>query len=261
MIKIMKKTPLIAVLIFANLFLCINAYAYADNLNDLSSGTLIRPIELCKEPKRGPTGPKGPQGPRGPTGATGLTGGTGATGPTGATGGIGPQGETGPAGPAPQGPVGPTGPTGATGPFSPAFISLFTKQQVNVSTGDPIPFDNLSAQQGFIFSPLPTGIVIVFDPGVYLVRYGASAATTSGDPTLELFLNGVLVPGSNLSINATVYDATNAHIVAGAVIIPLTFFDLLTLTFDNDGTQTALQNPGGDTVDNTAYLIVEKIAN
>jgi len=122
----------------------------------------------------GPTGPTGLAGPTGATGATGLTGPTGDVGPTGPIGPTGATGLTGPTGDVgPTGPIGPTGATGLTGP-----------------TGDIGPTG-------------PTGPTGTVGPASYnRTSYTATAsqttfAVTYTPPNIEVFVNGVLLNGSD----------------------------------------------------------------
>lgn len=100
----------------------------------------------CRTPKRGPRGPRGATGPTGPcctgptgpasaTGPTGAMGSTGATGPEGGpTGVTGSTGATGPAGD--TGSTGATGPAGETGSGVSGYLFVYTKQEIDVPSGD-----------------------------------------------------------------------------------------------------------------------------
>lgn len=150
----------------------------------------------------GPAGSQGPQGIQGEIGPVGLQGPAGATGATGPQGPAGPQGETGP-----QGPVGPQGPAGPAGTVA-SFGGFYTTEtQVVENSSFP-----LTATQDVSNMTLDetTGIVTLENAGTYVVSYGVYATTGSTDTdTVQLFLNGVAVPGTERSLqDDTMVDAT-----------------------------------------------------
>ena len=111
-------------------------------------------------------GPQGPQGEKGDTGATGPQG---------------PKGDTGPAGP--QGEKGDTGATGPQGPTGAAGVGWNDLTKLDIVTGTPVvTYDSTSGAQ------------IVADGKAY-------AGTQTFD--FEVELNLPIVPGENITINAT----------------------------------------------------------
>ena len=129
----------------------------------------------------GPTGPTGASGPTGPTGATGasstVAGPTGPTGATGATGPTGPTGVTGPTGPTgidgPTGPTGLSGPTGVSGPTGPTGL-----------TGNAGPTG-------------PTGTAAYNRTSYTATAAQTTFAVTYTPPNIQVFVNGVLLNGSD----------------------------------------------------------------
>ena len=130
----------------------------------------------------GPTGPEGATGPQGPSGPTGvgLPGGTGATGPSG-----------------------PRGPTGATGPSNEnvAFAGVNRGPVGEFSPGEAIIWTNVLNAQNVLIN-LPSSQLIIGLSGVYRVTLVLNVAnfpelTTS----VNLFVNGVAVPGATAGIN------------------------------------------------------------
>jgi hypothetical protein len=221
---------------------------------------LVNSKEMCHcDPKDpGPTGPQGPKGSRGVTGATGPAGSFGSPGSTGPTGPQGLQGPTGPIGPSLTGSL--TGPTGPVGPalFS-TFISLYTKLVgTTIPDGSTFPFDQQLAQSGGISTVFGTGVVTITDPGTYLINYGASVTNLADFLSYFLTLNNVFIPGSKVEFSDFV---NNAHIVPGTIIIPSVAAGSTIRLINSSGQDVSYQNPPGDTVDITAYLVVMRISD
>lgn len=237
-------------------------------LFSVSDATLaVQTKEMCHcDPKDpGPTGPQGPKGPRGATGATGPAGTFGVQGPAGPTGPTGPLGPTGPAGV-----TGINGVTGTAGPsgvsqtqFSPSFISLYTQSTVDVPSGSSVPLTTIASQVGGVTANLLTGVVTVTDPGTYYVRYALSGFNTVGGGVngFALSFNGSFLTGTQL--NATNFGSQFAHLITGSLIIPsVAAGSTISILSNNpNGGAFRVQNPTGITNNNTAYLLVEKIAD
>jgi hypothetical protein len=139
-------------------------------------------------------GSPGPQGPAGPTGATGADGTASNNGAAGATGSTGPSGATGSNGsPGVAGPTGVTGPIGVTGPVgAPSYADVYNVTGETVPIGLAVPFDSTGALSGFAHGNGTAGITALV-AGTYSVDF----SVFSNGAEFALFVDGVVVPGSN----------------------------------------------------------------
>lgn len=177
----------------------------------------------------GPAGADGAIGPKGDKGDTGDTGADGATGPKGDKGdpgidGIdGAKGDKGDPGidgkpgadgaPGPKGDKGDKGDTGAQGPIgiTPTlnYISAIYNQQITYADGDLLqfiaPFAPL-ARNGITFSSPST--FTLASKTVYEIYLSVEVlSVVSGQPRIELLVNGSLVSPPQLNARATGWHA------------------------------------------------------
>jgi hypothetical protein len=153
-------------------------------------------------------------GPQGPTGATGADASGGAAGATGSTGPSGPTGSRGVAGA-----TGVTGPIGATGPVgAPNYADVYNVTGHLLGAGLAVPFDSTGAISGFAHVDGDGGVTALV-AGTYSVDF----AVLNNGGEFALFVNGVVVPGSNF---VSFQTATQ---VSGHVIVTLAAADVLTL--------------------------------
>jgi hypothetical protein len=171
---------------------------------------------------QGPAGPRGPQGPKGEKGAVGAVGPRGPAGPLGTNGINGTNGLTGPQGPA--GPAGATGPAGTNGVNTTGGSSEFgyiynlSAQVVPLETAVTFS-DNGIGTPGITHAPGGADIGIV-DAGIYKVTFSVSGTEPN---QFALFLNGVMVPGSDYGSGAGTQQNN------GQAILAIGANDILTL--------------------------------
>jgi hypothetical protein len=117
---------------------------------------------------------------------------------------------------------------------------------------------------GGVTANLLTGVVTVIDPGTYYVRYAVSGHAFNGAAAtgFNINLNGSLLPGTQLySPN---FGPATAHLVTGSIIIPsvISGATISIVSSSTLGSSLIVTNPLGFAGNNnTAYLLVEKIAN
>lgn len=195
----------------------------------------------------------------------------GPTGPTGPTGPIGPQGDVGPTGP--TGDVGPTGATGETGPTGPTGPLNFTPVYAQVRLGQPIyqTFSNIPIPFNVVELISPTGVtatspsLIIDDPGVYLVNYGAGVNDTNNPPFLNAYLIVALNGGELFYTRKYVGGPTDTENTVGgyydfsalvSIQSPSTILQVMPVVLNNGG-QIELSGQNGMTM----TLSIVKIAD
>ncbi len=217
----------------------------------------------------GPTGATGPQGPQGiageigatgPTGATGpqgpqgIAGEIGATGPTGATGPQGPQGIAGEIGA--TGPIGPTGPAGENGAFE-AYGGAYdtSVETLTLTPGTPVTIP-LATSMPSTNVTVGESTVAVTSAGDYEINYmlsGTAALGNTGDITLSVQNNGVVIPSTEITQRVTTNDSVE---ITGSVIVSLPEGAVLSLALESELNATFNLN-----ANTNATLSVKKLSN
>lgn len=159
----------------------------------------------------------------------------------------GPQGIQGPTGPQGiQGVAGPIGPTGPTGPAGPAAIACFGSVMNNtpltVSAGEVLTFNTVVSLNNTTFDLATSTMTLGIQP-YYRMAFGVVVQSFTGNPTLEMVLNGV-GSGVYLPIN-------HEGGVSIDYISPYT--PNSTIQFVVQGGSVTLQSPGGYNAFLTAF--------
>lgn len=162
---------------------------------------------------------------------------------------IGPTGPTGP-----QGDTGLTGPTGGAG-VSSAYGSFFTEERSTVLAGASIPFTSKSFASGSI-TLQPAGGIQLTQSGDYLISFGASS--TSGSAQIALTLDGIVIPGTNVSLPLAPINQLTTVSTIVRVTIPPSPSSLLKVINNGSSPFTLGTDLGFDI---TAFITVEAVNN
>lgn len=109
---------------------------------------------------------------------------------------------------APPGPTGPMGQSGPAGSGFGIFASYWLTNQPTLSQGQNVLFNIEQTNSGIPYNTT-TG-VFTLGPGVYTINYYASP-NTSFTPTLNLVINGSIIPNPNLAAASIVISLTAAN--------------------------------------------------
>lgn len=161
-----------------------------------------------------------------------------------------------------QGPDGPMGPPGPAGILITAYGSVYTEDMTTVLATmpfSPVNFtyetqastDNISLHST-LSNNGEGGSVLISEPGDYFVIYGLIlSSVTESAPRFVLTLNGILIPGSNMSVGQA------GQISTVTTIMHVSEHDSILALINNSGASQDLQaNFSGDI---TAFLSVEKL--
>ena len=108
----------------------------------------------------------------------------------------------------PRGTTGPIGPTGPAGTGFETFASYWLTNQQTLSAGHNVLFNVEQTNSGIPYNTT-TG-VFTLGPGVYTINYYASP-NTNFTPTLNLVINGSIIPNPNLAAASIVIALTAAN--------------------------------------------------
>ena len=184
----------------------------------------------------GSAGMQGPAGPRGLRGFPGANGEQGPAGPRGLRGFPGAAGEQGPAGP--RGLRGFPGANGEPGPAGAAAIasygSVMNTAPLTIGEGETLRFNTVSSLNNTSFEPCSSTMTLC-DQTVYRVAFGVVVQSFTGNPTVEMLINGAAC-GICLPIN---------HVGGVSFECVSCFAPNCTIGFVVRGGSVTLQSPGG----------------